>query len=142
MRAFFIAMYQVHNKLNNTHLALMHYSWAMDLDPKVHSTRTFEEDLAMNHSTTFAGGQFSSEGRAGPSSEQSWSGAGVSHLSCLSCIFAHLIYFLFVRICCIKMFFCRLSVDQEDREEPMVSDADHHEDFQVVCRQDLSVERF
>ena len=26
---------QVHNKLNNTHLALMHYSWAMDLDPKV-----------------------------------------------------------------------------------------------------------
>ena len=82
MRAIFIAMYQVHNKLNNTHLALMHYSWAMDLDPKVHSTRTFEEDLAMNHSTTFAGGQFSSEGRAGPSSEQSWPGAGVSHLSC------------------------------------------------------------
>ena len=28
-------MSQVHNKLNNTHLALMHYSWAMDLDPKV-----------------------------------------------------------------------------------------------------------
>ena len=26
---------QVHNKLNNTHLALMHFSWAMDLDPKV-----------------------------------------------------------------------------------------------------------
>ena len=26
---------QVHTKLNNTHLALMHYSWAMDLDPKV-----------------------------------------------------------------------------------------------------------
>ena len=25
---------QVHNKLNNTHLALMHFSWAMDLDPK------------------------------------------------------------------------------------------------------------
>ena len=45
MRAIFIATYQVHNKLNNTHLALMHYSWAMDLDPKVHSTRTFEEDL-------------------------------------------------------------------------------------------------
>ena len=40
MRAIFIATYQVHNKLNNTHLALMHYSWAMDLDPKVHSTRT------------------------------------------------------------------------------------------------------
>ncbi len=26
--------FQVHNKLNNTHLALMHFSWAMDLDPK------------------------------------------------------------------------------------------------------------
>ncbi len=26
---------KVHNKLNNTHLALMHFSWAMDLDPKV-----------------------------------------------------------------------------------------------------------
>ena len=25
---------KVHNKLNNTHLALMHFSWAMDLDPK------------------------------------------------------------------------------------------------------------
>ena len=25
---------QVHNKLGNTHLALMHFSWAMDLDPK------------------------------------------------------------------------------------------------------------
>ena len=25
----------MHTKLNNTHLALMHYSWAMDLDPKV-----------------------------------------------------------------------------------------------------------
>ena len=25
---------QVHNKLNNTHMALMHFSWAMDLDPK------------------------------------------------------------------------------------------------------------
>ena len=49
-------MYQVHNKLNNTHLALMHYSWAMDLDPKVHSTRTFEEDLVINHSSTFLTG--------------------------------------------------------------------------------------
>ena len=28
--------------------------------------------------------------------------------------------------------FCRLSVEEEDREEPMVSDADHHEDFQVI----------
>ena len=55
MRAIFIATYQVHNKLNNTHLALMHYSWAMDLDPKVQSTRTFEEDLALNHSTTSQG---------------------------------------------------------------------------------------
>ena len=26
--------FQVHNKLNNTHMALMHFSWAMDLDPK------------------------------------------------------------------------------------------------------------
>jgi hypothetical protein len=25
----------VHNKLNHTHLALMHFSWAMDIDPKV-----------------------------------------------------------------------------------------------------------
>jgi anaphase-promoting complex subunit 3 len=25
---------QVHTKLNNTHLALMHFSWATDLDPK------------------------------------------------------------------------------------------------------------
>ena len=25
---------KVHNKLGNTHLALMHFSWAMDLDPK------------------------------------------------------------------------------------------------------------
>ena len=24
----------MHNKLNNTHKALMHFSWAMDLDPK------------------------------------------------------------------------------------------------------------
>ena len=27
---------------------------------------------------------------------------------------------------------CRLSMEEEDREEPMVSDADHHEDFQVT----------
>ena len=27
---------------------------------------------------------------------------------------------------------CRLSIEEEDREEPMVSDADHHEDFQVT----------
>ena len=25
---------QVHSKLGNTHLALMNYSWSMDLDPK------------------------------------------------------------------------------------------------------------
>ncbi len=30
---------QVHNKLNNTHLALMHFSWAMDLDPKGANTQ-------------------------------------------------------------------------------------------------------
>ena len=33
--SFFIQIGKVHNKLNNTHLALMHFSWAMDLDPKV-----------------------------------------------------------------------------------------------------------
>lgn len=27
-------MFQVHKKLGNTHLALMHFSWATDLDPK------------------------------------------------------------------------------------------------------------
>ena len=27
-------LFQVHNKLGNTHHALMHFSWAMDLDPK------------------------------------------------------------------------------------------------------------
>lgn len=27
-------MLQVHKKLGNTHLALMHFSWATDLDPK------------------------------------------------------------------------------------------------------------
>ena len=26
--------FQVHKKLGNTHLALMNFSWAMDLDPK------------------------------------------------------------------------------------------------------------
>ena len=31
----YFLMGKVHNKLNNTHLALMHFSWAMDLDPKV-----------------------------------------------------------------------------------------------------------
>merc|ERR1712083_1260715 len=30
----YFLMGKVHNKLNNTHLALMHFSWAMDLDPK------------------------------------------------------------------------------------------------------------
>merc|ERR1711944_54377 len=30
----YFLMGKVHNKLNNTHLALMHISWAMDLDPK------------------------------------------------------------------------------------------------------------
>ena len=38
---------QVHNKLNNTHLALMHYSWAMDLDPKVQ--HQFHVMLLHNH---------------------------------------------------------------------------------------------
>ena len=56
MRAIFIATYQVHNKLNNTHLALMHYSWAMDLDPKVHDTRIYQEDDVINHSSTFITG--------------------------------------------------------------------------------------
>lgn len=27
-------MWQVHKKLGQTHLALMNFSWAMDLDPK------------------------------------------------------------------------------------------------------------
>lgn len=31
----YLVFFQVHSKLNNTHLALMHFSWAMDLDPKV-----------------------------------------------------------------------------------------------------------
>ena len=32
-------MLQVHNKLGNTHHALMHFSWAMDLDPKGANTQ-------------------------------------------------------------------------------------------------------
>ena len=32
--SFSFLLPQVHNKLNNTHMALMHFSWAMDLDPK------------------------------------------------------------------------------------------------------------
>jgi len=70
---------KVHNKLNNTHLALMHYSWAMDLDPKGANSQVKDAlDPALNRVGQELG----------------------------------------------------LSVEEEDREEPMVSDADHHEDFQ------------
>lgn len=30
----FVFFFQIHKKLGHTHLALMHFSWAMDLDPK------------------------------------------------------------------------------------------------------------
>ena len=30
----YMVFLQVHKKLGNTHLALMNFSWAMDLDPK------------------------------------------------------------------------------------------------------------
>merc|ERR1719500_22842 len=70
---------KVHNKLNNTHLALMHYSWAMDLDPKGANSQVKDAlDPALNRVGQELG----------------------------------------------------LSMEEEDREEPMVSDADHHEDFQ------------
>merc|ERR1712083_1055249 len=70
---------KVHNKLNNTHLALMHYSWAMDLDPKGANSQVKDAlDPALNRVGQELG----------------------------------------------------LSIEEEDREEPMVSDADHHEDFQ------------
>ena len=40
---------KVHNKLGNTHLALMHFSWAMDLDPKGANTQIKDAlDPALN----------------------------------------------------------------------------------------------
>lgn len=31
---FVLLSFQIHKKLGNTHLALMYFSWATDLDPK------------------------------------------------------------------------------------------------------------
>ena len=39
---------KVHNKLGNTHLALMHFSWAMDLDPKGANSFKDALDPALN----------------------------------------------------------------------------------------------
>ena len=53
---------QVHNKLGNTHLALMHFSWAMDLDPKGANSQIKDAlDPALNRAgqeveTTVTGG--------------------------------------------------------------------------------------
>merc|ERR1712083_120314 len=81
---------KVHNKLNNTHLALMHYSWAMDLDPKGANSQVKDAlDPALNRVGQELG----------------------------------------------------LSIEEEDREEPMVSDADHHEDFQGRLVRDSSQSR-
>ncbi|KAI5697757.1 hypothetical protein M8J75_015208 [Diaphorina citri] len=44
---------KVHKKLGNTHLALMHFSWATDLDPKGANSQIKEAiDPAMNRSAT------------------------------------------------------------------------------------------
>jgi len=52
---------KVHTKLNNTHLALMHYSWAMDLDPKGANSQVKDAlDPALSRA-----GQELAEGEAG-----------------------------------------------------------------------------
>jgi len=48
---------QVHNKLGNTHLALMHFSWAMDLDPKGANSQIKDAlDPALNRQSQEMGG--------------------------------------------------------------------------------------
>ena len=48
-------------------------------------------------------------------------------------VFVSLLFFLMADyVADILQRICRLSIEEEDREEPMVSDADHHEDFQVT----------
>merc|ERR1719318_2351532 len=48
---------KVHNKLGNTHLALMHFSWAMDLDPKGANSQIKDAlDPALNRQSQEIGG--------------------------------------------------------------------------------------
>ena len=46
----------MHNKLNNTHMALMHFSWAMDLDPKGANSQ-IKDALDPTINSRAAGGQ-------------------------------------------------------------------------------------
>lgn len=47
----FFLFVKVHKKLGNTHLALMHFSWATDLDPKGANSQIKEAiDPALSHS--------------------------------------------------------------------------------------------
>lgn len=47
----FFLFVKVHKKLGNTHLALMHFSWATDLDPKGANSQIKEAiDPAMSRS--------------------------------------------------------------------------------------------
>lgn len=51
MNFFFPPFVKVHKKLGNTHLALMHFSWATDLDPKGANSQIKEAiDPAMSRS--------------------------------------------------------------------------------------------
>ncbi|XP_021937878.1 cell division cycle protein 27 homolog isoform X2 [Zootermopsis nevadensis] len=74
---------KVHKKLGNTHLALMHFSWATDLDPKGANSQIKEAiDPAMSRSqaeedtsTTHPGEDYPSEGSSVPQHESSQEGA-------------------------------------------------------------------
>ncbi|XP_069701622.1 cell division cycle protein 27 homolog isoform X2 [Periplaneta americana] len=74
---------KVHKKLGNTHLALMHFSWATDLDPKGANSQIKEAiDPAMSRSqaeedtsTTHPGEDYPSEGSSAPQHESSQEGA-------------------------------------------------------------------
>lgn len=74
---------KVHKKLGNTHLALMHFSWATDLDPKGANSQIKEAiDPALSQSqaeedtsTTHPGEDYPSEGSSAPQHESSQEGA-------------------------------------------------------------------
>jgi len=63
---------KVHNKLGNTHLALMHFSWAMDLDPKGANSQIKDAlDPALNRQSQEIGvGQETEESMIADETEQ------------------------------------------------------------------------
>jgi len=63
----FFLMGKVHNRLGNTHLALMHFSWAMDLDPKGANSQIKDAlEPALNRAGQDLGLNDSQDGEAEP----------------------------------------------------------------------------